>query len=56
MAKKTSPWIAHVKAVAKKQGITYPEALKVAAKTYKKIGKQMKNTKEDKQSLTSNDF
>ena len=34
--KKTSPWIAHVKSVAKKEGIPYGEALKVAKKTYKK--------------------
>lgn len=34
--KKTSPWISHVKSVAKKEGIPYGEALKVAKKTYKK--------------------
>ena len=34
--KKTSPWIAHVKSVAKKEGIPYGEALKIANKTYKK--------------------
>ena len=31
----SNPWIKHVKAVAKKQGITYGEALKVGKKTYK---------------------
>ena len=34
--KKTSPWIAHVKSVAKKEGIPYGDALKIASKTYKK--------------------
>ena len=34
--KKTSPWIAHVKSVAKKEGIPYGDALKIANKTYKK--------------------
>ena len=31
-------WIKHVMAVAKKEGISYGEALKVAGKTYKKKG------------------
>ena len=31
-----SPWIAHVKKVAKAKGISYNKALKVASKTYKK--------------------
>jgi hypothetical protein len=34
--KKTSPWIAHVKSVAKEKNISYKEALKVAGATYKK--------------------
>lgn len=33
-----SPWIMHVKQVAKDQGITYGQALKVAGKTFKKKG------------------
>ena len=35
-AKKTSPWIAHVKKVAAAQGIPYNQALKVAGASYKK--------------------
>jgi len=35
-AKKTSPWIAHVKKVAAEQGIPYNQALKVAGASYKK--------------------
>ena len=35
-AKKTSPWIAHVKKVAEAQGISYKDALKVASASYKK--------------------
>jgi len=35
-AKKTSPWIAHVKKVAAEQGIPYNKALKVAGASYKK--------------------
>ena len=31
-----SPWIKHVKSVAKSQNISYREALKVAAKSFKK--------------------
>jgi len=31
-----NPWIAHVKSVANKNGISYNEALKIASKTYKK--------------------
>ena len=31
-----SPWIAHVKKVARAKGISYNKALKVASKTYKK--------------------
>jgi hypothetical protein len=31
-----NPWIAHVKAVASKKGISYSEALEIASKTYKK--------------------
>ena len=34
--KKSSPWIEHVKKVAKKNKITYREALKIASKSYKK--------------------
>jgi len=34
--KKTSPWIAHCKQVAKEQGLSYKDAMKVASKTYKK--------------------
>ena len=34
--KKTSPWIAHCKKVAKEQGLSYKDAMKVASKTYKK--------------------
>ena len=35
-AKKTSPWITHVKKVAAQQGIPYNQALKVAGASYKK--------------------
>ena len=35
-AKKTSPWIAHVKAYAKAHSIKYKDALKAAAPSYKK--------------------
>ena len=35
-AKKTSPWIVHVKKVAETQGISYKDALKVASASYKK--------------------
>jgi len=31
-------WISHVKAVQKKKGISYKEALKVASSSYKKKG------------------
>jgi len=42
----TSPWIKHVKAVAKSKGIAYKDALKVAAKTYnKKSAKAKKSPK-----------
>ena len=34
--KKTSPWIMHVKAVAKQKNIPYGEAMKIAKATYKK--------------------
>ena len=34
--KKTSPWIAHCKKVAKDKNISYREAMKIASKTYKK--------------------
>jgi len=34
--KKTSPWITHVKKVAKQKNISYKEALKVAKESYKK--------------------
>jgi hypothetical protein len=37
-AKKTSPWIAHVKAYAAQHGVKYGEALKLAKATYKKSG------------------
>ena len=37
-AKKTSPWIAHVKAYAAQHGMKYSEALKAAKSTYKKGG------------------
>jgi hypothetical protein len=33
--KKTSPWIAHCKKVAKEQNLSYKDAMKVASKTYK---------------------
>lgn len=41
MAKKTSPWITHCKAFAKKHGITYPEALAHpdCKATYKPVAK-----------------
>lgn len=32
----SSQWIAHIKSVAKDQGLSYKDAMKVAAKTYKK--------------------
>jgi hypothetical protein len=35
-AKKSSPWIAHVKKVAADKGISYKDALKVAGASYKK--------------------
>ena len=38
--KKTNPWIAHVKMVAKEKGISYTEALKIAGKTYTKKMKE----------------
>lgn len=60
MAKKTSPWITHCKAFAKKHGITYPEALahpdckatykKVAAKPVAKPAKKSKKRKSSKKS------
>ena len=34
--KKTNPWIAHIKKVAKDEGISYKEAIKIAGKTYEK--------------------
>tara|TARA_R110000822_G_scaffold56916_10_gene143558 strand:- start:620 stop:1006 length:387 start_codon:yes stop_codon:yes gene_type:complete len=34
--KKTSPWITHVKKVAKDNNIKFGEAMKIAGKTYKK--------------------
>ena len=34
--KKSSPWIEHVKNVAKTKGIPYGQALKIAKETYKK--------------------
>lgn len=34
--KKPSKWIQHVKSVAKKEGISYTEAMKIASKTYQK--------------------
>ncbi len=34
--KKTSPWIAHCKKVAKEQNLSYKDAMKVASKTYHK--------------------
>ena len=34
--KKSSPWIEHVKKVAKTKGIPYGQALKIAKETYKK--------------------
>jgi hypothetical protein len=37
-AKKTSPWIAHVKAYAAQHGVKYGEALKLAKATYKGKG------------------
>lgn len=40
-AKKSSPWIDHVKAYASKHGVKYGEALKLAKSTYKKGGKEM---------------
>jgi hypothetical protein len=35
-AKKSSPWIEHVKAYAAQHGVKYGEALKLAKATYKK--------------------
>ena len=35
-SKKSSPWITHCKKVAKEQGLSYKDAMKVASKTYKK--------------------
>jgi hypothetical protein len=37
-AKKSSPWIEHVKAYAAQHGVKYGEALKLAKATYKKTG------------------
>jgi len=34
--KKMSPWIEHCKKVAKEQGLSYKDAMKIASKTYKK--------------------
>ncbi len=34
--KKSSPWISHVKAVAKAKKISYKDALKQASKSYKR--------------------
>lgn len=34
--KSASPWIKHVKSVAKSKGISYKDALKIAGKTYTK--------------------
>lgn len=34
--KKTSPWIAHCKKVAKEQNLSYKDAMKVAKSTYRK--------------------
>ena len=41
MAKKTSPWITHCKAFAKKHGINYPQALAHpdCKATYKPVAK-----------------
>ena len=41
MAKKTSPWIAHCKAFAKKHGINYPQAMAHpdCKATYKPVAK-----------------
>lgn len=44
----TSPWIKHVKAVAKSKGIAYKDALKVAAKTYTKVTPKSKKGKSPK--------
>ena len=33
--KKSSPWIEHCKKVAKEQGLSYKDAMKVASKTYR---------------------
>jgi len=35
--KKTSPWIAHCKKVAKEQNLSYKDAMKVASKSYKNL-------------------
>jgi hypothetical protein len=49
----TSPWIKHVKAVAKSKGIAYKDALKVAAKTYTKVTPKAKKAKKSKKSKKS---
>ena len=36
IGKKTSNWINHVKSVARKEGISYKDALQVASQSYKK--------------------
>lgn len=50
----TSPWISHVKSEAKRLGIPFGEALKVAGKTYKKgtpsMSKSKRNTRKRKSS------
>jgi hypothetical protein len=40
-----SPWITHVKSVAKAKGIKFGEALKIAGKTYKKVSPSMSKSK-----------
>ena len=40
-----SAWIQHVLAVKKAKGISFKQALKVAAKTYKKTGVSSKKSK-----------
>jgi len=47
MAKKTSPWIAHCKAFAKKHNLTYPQALSHpdCKGTYKKVSTAAKPAK-----------
>jgi hypothetical protein len=34
--KKSNPWVAHVKAYQKENGVSYKEAMKLSKETYKK--------------------